>query len=194
MIEAALRLIANELDQHLRVQSPGGAGLVVLTDLTDAQGAPLPDVANKLALFLVNIEREDVPTRALRRIDVGEDRTAAAQPPVHLSLLIMIAANFSGSTYNEALKLIATTIGFFQGRPVLNRLNTPALDPGIDQLSLEIENLSPADLSNLWGVLGGRYRPSVLYRLRLITIDSQRLERQPHRVEQAPVQLAARGG
>jgi hypothetical protein len=192
MIEAALRLIASELDQHLRLQSPGGASLVLLSDLQDVHGAPLPDAANKLAMFLVNIEREDIPTRALRRIDVGEDRTAVAQPPVHLSLLIMVAANFSGSTYNEALKLVAATIGFFQARPVFNRLNTPALDPGIEQLSLEIENLNTADLSNLWGVLGGRYRPSVLYRLRMITIDSQRLEQQPGRIEDAPVQIAAR--
>ena len=38
--------------------------------------------------------------------------------------------------------------------------------------SLEIENLDADGLSQLWGVLGSRYLPSVLYRMRTVTIDA----------------------
>jgi len=183
MIEVALRLIANELDQALRLQTPGGANLVVLSNLVDSAGAPVPEAADHIAAFLVNIEREVIPARALRRTDAGQDRLAMVQPPVHLNLLVMFAANFSGSKYDEALKQISNTIAFFQSRPVFTPANAPALDPDIEQLSLEIENLNTTDLSNLWGILGGRYLPSVLYRVRMITIDSERLERQPRRIE-----------
>ena len=188
-----MRLIANELDQSLRLQTPGASNLVVLSNLVDAAGAAVPDAADKVAAFLVNIEREDVPTRTLQPIDAGQDRVGVLQPPVHLSLMVMFAANFSGSTYTEALKLIANTISFFQSRPVFNHSNTPALDDGIDQLSIEIENLGLSDLSNLWGVLGGRYVPSVLYRLRMITIDARRIEGQRRRVEQVVTDLVPTG-
>ena len=40
------------------------------------------------------------------------------------------------------------------------------------------ENLSIADLGNLWGVLGGRYVPSVLMRARMVVIDSSQLTAQ----------------
>lgn len=193
MIEAALRLIIQELDQALRLQSPGGASLVVLSGLADSAGNPLPDVADKLAVFLVNIEREDAPMRAPRRVDAGADRLAIIQPPVHLNLMVMFAANFTGPKYNEALKQVANTIAFFQAKPVFTALNTPGLDPAIDQLNFEIETLSITDLSNLWGVIGGRYMPSALYRVRMITIDSQRLISQPRRVEQALASTAPVG-
>ncbi len=189
VIEAALRLIVGELDQSLRLQTPGPAKLATLSNLVDSHGSPVPDAADKLAVFLVNIEREDIPVRAPRPLDFGEDRLAVRQPPVFLNLLVMFAANFSGPTYNEALKAIADTIAFFQSKPVFNATNTPDLDPGLDRISLEIENLNTTDLSNLWGIFGGRYMPSVLYRLRMLAIDGQQITAQPRRVERTATTL-----
>lgn len=192
MIEISLQLIVSELDQALRLSSRGGSAIATLSDIVDASGAPVAGALDKVAAFVVSIEREDVPTRALRHVDTGQDRTIVRQPPVHLNLLVMFAANFSGSTYNEALKLIGGTIGFFQSRPVFNAQNTPALDPAIERLTMEIENLGTTGLSNLWGILGGRYVPSVLYRLRMITIDAQRVEALPPRVQRVAADAAAR--
>jgi hypothetical protein len=84
----------------------------------------------------------------------------------------MFAATFSGVNYPEALKFISQTIAFFQGRPVIDHQNTPDLDPRIDKLMLDIENLNAAELSNLWGILRGTYMPSILYRMRMVTIDA----------------------
>jgi hypothetical protein len=180
-----------ELDQSLRRQTPGGGERAVLSNLVDANGAAVPEASDKLAAFLVNIEREVIPVRGSRYVDDGQaDRIGVVRPPVHLNLLVMFAANFSGSTYNEALKMVEHTILFFQGRAVFTPINTPGLNPAIDQLTMEIENLNTTDLSNLWGVLGGRYLPSVLYRMRLIAIDGRALESQPRRVERTTADVA----
>ena len=40
------------------------------------------------------------------------------------------------------------------------------------------ENLTIADLGNLWGVLGGRYVPSVLMRARMVVIDASQITQQ----------------
>ena len=61
---------------------------------------------------------------------------------------------------------------FFQVHPVFDRLSAPEMDRAIEQLSLEIENLDADGLSQLWGMLGSRYLPSVLYRMRTVTIDA----------------------
>ena len=55
-------------------------------------------------------------------------------------------------------------------QPVFDKHSTPDLDSRIDKLVLDIENLNIQDLSNLWGLLGGRYLPSVYYRVRMVTI------------------------
>jgi hypothetical protein len=47
---------------------------------------------------------------------------------------------------------------------------------------VEIENLSIAELSNLWGILGSRYLPSMVYRLRMVVIDQQQVVEQTPRV------------
>ena len=185
MIEDTLTLIVNELDESLRRKTQGIAELAVLTSLVDASGAAVPEATDRLAVFVVNIEREVIPTRTLRRSDDADiDRVGLTKPPVHLNLMVMFAANFSGANYNEALKLIEHTILFFQARSAFTAVNTPGLDPDIEQLTFEIENLSITDLSNLWGVMGGKYVPSVLYRVRLITIDGRSLETQPRRVRE----------
>jgi hypothetical protein len=101
--------------------------------------------------------------------------------------MVMFAANFSGSNYPEALKFLSSTVAFFQGRPLFNHQNTPELDRRIDKLTLEIENLSVSDLSNLWGMLSGKYLPSVLYRMRMVNIDANQLTAQIPRVAQPEV-------
>jgi hypothetical protein len=193
MIETAIRLIASELDQSLRRRGQGGPQPIIVSNLVDSGGGAVPDTIDKVAVFLVNIEREVVPARGLRPIDRGADRIGLTPAPVYLNLLVMFAANYSGSTYGEALKVIASTIAFFQGRPVFTHANTPTLDDGIEQLTIEIENLNTTDLSNLWGIIGGRYLPSVLYRVRMIAIDSEQLETQPRRVETTTATVAPAG-
>ena len=105
----------------------------------------------------------------------------------------MYVANFTGVKYPEALKLLSFTAAFFQGRPMFDQQNTPGLEPGIDRLTVELENLSIADLGNLWGILGGRYLPSLVYRMRMLVIDSERLEAQVPRVLEPAVELLPQG-
>ena len=74
--------------------------------------------------------------------------------------------------YLEVLKFISNTISFFQRQPLFDHQNTPGLDKRIDQLTMNIENLTMRDLSTLWGVLSGKYLPSVLYKVRMVAFDS----------------------
>lgn len=85
----------------------------------------------------------------------------------------MMAANFTGSKYPEALKFLSSIISFFRKNRVINRQTTPEMDTRIEKLILDIENLSIQDLSNLWGFLGGKYLPSILYRVRMVAFDSE---------------------
>jgi hypothetical protein len=185
MIDTAIAQLAGQLNQALKRQFTVGEDLVVLSHLHEQDGSVAPQAVSKVVAFLVNIEREAVPGASGG--SAGLLRQAQKAPPVHLNLMLMFAANFGGATYPEALKFLAATVQFFQGRPVFNHQNTPELDPRIDKLTLEIENLSISDLSNLWGVLGGTYLPSVLYRVRMVSLEAGQLQAQLPRVTQPVV-------
>lgn len=170
MIDTAIAQIASSLNQSLRRGFGVAEDLAVLTSLHEHDGSVATQAANRLSVFLVNIERDTLPLMATRT--QGAERVVIAQPPVCLNLMLMFAAHFTGNTYPEALKLVSATISFFQSRPLFDHQNTPELDARIDRLALDIENLSFGDLGNVWGLLGGKYVPSVLYRVRMVSIDA----------------------
>ena len=188
MLDAAIGLIAAQLNQALRGAFQVSEDLVAVTNLVDMNGSEPTSATNKLVMFLANIERDTVmASQGMRAATAGGGRDAVAQTSaaVHLNLMLMFAANFGGGKYTEALKFISATIAFFQGRPLFDHYNSPDLDPRIERLALDIENLSLTELSNLWGILGGKYVPSILYRMRMISFDSGQITNLVPRVARA---------
>ncbi|MEM7488913.1 MAG: Pvc16 family protein, partial [Pseudomonadota bacterium] len=59
--------------------------------------------------------------------------------------------------------------------------------PGLSQLTVEIANLGAEDVAQIWGNMGGRYLPSVLYKVRSVVIDGNVL-RQVEPLVRAPGQ------
>lgn len=165
MIETAITHIADKLNQHLMRAFNRTEDVVVLSNLTEQDATASLDIVNKLVVSVVNIG-EDTTMRAAHGPGFGaEQDTANAR--TRLILHLLIAANFSDSRYGDGLEFISSTITYLRQRPVLDHQSSPDLDPSIERLVLEMENLSLEDLSHLWGVLNGKYLPSVLYKLRL---------------------------
>lgn len=182
MIDLALGVVASQLNQGLQRAFGVREDMAVLGHIVEQDGQVGTQVDNKLVVSLVNIERDAAALRPTSRGTGGPMRAAVMPAAVPLTLSVLFAANFGGGNYGEALKLISGTIGFFQSRPVLNHQNTPELDPRIDRLALDIANLDITELSNLWGILSGRYLPSVLYRVRMVTVDLGQISGQTHAV------------
>ena len=133
----------------------------------------MPIVANKLVIFLAGVERDTMAHRATPTR--GMSHELRQQEPVFLNLLMMCAANFSGANYPEALKFLSGAIGYFQATPVIDHHNAPNLDARLERLILNIENLSSSEMHSLWGIHSGRYLPSVLYRVRMVSVDGEQI-------------------
>jgi hypothetical protein len=193
MINSALSLVTGQLNQHLRRVFQAPEDLVVLSNILEINGSAVPQAANKLVIFLVAVEQETRAHRAegQRLNSQGQIRN---QDPIYLNLYAMCAANFSGGNYPEALKFISGAIRFIHERPVLDRHNTPDLDPGLDRLTLTLESLDRSEMQNVWSLHGGRYLPSVLFRVGMVSLDAQQAsgrERPVGRID--PRMLGGRG-
>ncbi len=172
MIQAAISHLAERLNEFLARGLGLSEDIVVVSHLVEQDGSVVPGVTNKLVLFLTNIEKEAAAGLS-PATHFGGIQTGRRAQPVNLNLYLILAANFTGSNYPEALKMISAAILFFQRNPIFDRQSSPGLDRRIEKLVLDIENMGRQDLSNLWGGLGAKYLPSVLYKMRMLTFDAQ---------------------
>ena len=171
MIHAAVSHIANQLNQFLKRSFDLNEDVVVMSNISEPDGTLAPNINNKLAVFLVNIEKDTTSNRH-QGGSGGFELSASSYPPIFLNLYVMVAANFSGGNYAEALKFLSNAVSFFQRQPVFDHQQTPDLDRRINKLVMEIENLNMQDLSSLWGMLSGKYQPSILYKVRMVAFES----------------------
>lgn len=170
MIYAAVSHIANQLNQFLKRSFDLSEDVVVVSNILEQDGTLASNVGNKLVVFLVNVEKDTTPLRQGNAS--GFVGSAASYPPLFLNLYVMVAGNFNCSNYPEALKFLSNAVSFFQRQPLFDHQSTPDMDRRISKLAMDIENLNLQDLSSLWGVLSGKYLPSVLYKVRMVSFDS----------------------
>ena len=179
MIDTAISHIATELNQHLKRSFDLNEDVVVVSNILEQDGTVGTHVNNKIIVSLVNIEKDSVPFVQQNLANAGgANRSVVTAPPIFFNLYLMFASYFSGNNYQEGLKFISNTISFFQSHAVFDQQNSPALDRNINKLILDVENLSMNDLSSLWGMLSGKYLPSVLYKVRMVTYDANAVKRQ----------------
>ena len=171
MINSAIGHITRQLNQYLGRTFSLNEDIALISNIAEQDGTVAVNVNNKVAVFLVNVEKDETPGYFKEQGFLGGQENIITHPPLHLNLFLMFSANFGGPNYPEALKFLSHTIGFFQKNPVFTHQNSPDLDPRIDKLILDIENLNIKDLSSLWSIISGKYQPSVLYRVRMLTLD-----------------------
>ncbi|MDW3223306.1 MAG: DUF4255 domain-containing protein [Paracoccaceae bacterium] len=169
MIDLALGLVAQRLNSHLTARYGVPDELVSISPLVDAEGKPTADARNRLVLFLTNIAQDSTP-----RASAGGRGTVQMMQaqPIHLDIYFMLASAYDAETYGEGLKLISSALTYFQANPVMTPRNTPDMPSGLNQLSLDIANLKVEEMGQLWGNLGGRYVPSVMFKMRSVMIDA----------------------
>nr|MBC6963401.1 hypothetical protein [Roseobacter litoralis] len=169
MIDLALGLVADRLNAHLVSRYGVSDALVSVSPLSDGEGKPTADARNRLVMFLTNIAQDATPRAAAGTRSSVQMTQARA---IHLDIYFMLASAYDAETYSEGLKLISSALAFFQANPVMTPRNTPDMPAGLNQLSLEISNLKVEEMGQMWGNLGGRYVPSVMFKMRSVMIDA----------------------
>jgi hypothetical protein len=165
MIDAALGILRDRLNAFLSARFGVSEDLVALAPLSDAEGSPTAETRNRLAMFVTNIAEDGMPRS-------GGRGAGAAPQAIHMDIYFMLAAGHDPEIYGEGLKLISAALLYFQANPLLTPQTAPDLPAGINQLSVEIANLRMEEVGQLWGNMGGRYVPSVMFKMRSVMIDA----------------------
>lgn len=171
MIDQALDVIKTEVAEYL-TRLPelniGGRTPVELTAIVEENGNyAIPD--DSIGITLVNVEEERSVKSQVAISQAPDGRVSHQNPEVKLNLYVLFSANFK--TYVSGLEFLSGVVRFFQGKNVFTPSNTPALPQAIRKLIAELYSLDFEQQNHLWGALGAKYLPSVIYRLRLVTIQ-----------------------
>ena len=186
MISHGLTIVINELKKHLEdvYSVPSSSDVVQLGNLAEgitSTGGNGGIARGKLIFSVVNIKEE----KTLKNLPnlVRNDITLRAtyeNPPVFLNFQILITA--TDANYNNALLMLSRTIRFFQSKNVFTQDDVspasissnapPNLLDRLESFKLIFELYSPSmeEVNHLWGTLGGKQYPFVIYMMRMLDL------------------------
>ncbi len=171
MLEKLLQFIETTLNNYLRLRNrtTGNDTLLELTDVVDDQGK-FAIAQGMVGMSLINIEEERTNRAQLPEVIRGQDGAVGyANPEIRLQLHLLFVANFKD--HGDSIKNISSIISFFQANNVFTPAQYPELDKNTEKIIFELSSHGFESLSYIWGVIGTNYRPSVLYKMRLVAIQ-----------------------
>lgn len=173
MIKESLNILVQDLNEFLSAEL-GLNDPIVLSNIAEEDiGGGQGQGTDQIYLTLVNIEEETVLKNTLlanSNVPVGDKQ----MPPMRLNLYLLIS--FKAQDYNDALEAMGRLMGYCQAKKAWNQTNT--IVPQFNGLTyedflfyLDIYNISFEDSNNMWGNLGGKQLPFVIYKMRLVTLS-----------------------
>ncbi len=174
MLNKSLEFFADELNKYLILKNVSSSDLprVVLGNVArayDTDTLPTADpIINRAILSLVNIEEDRVSKQQENyvRTDISVEYK---NPPLFINLYMLVSLN--RNNYAQSLTWLGHILQFFQFQNVFTPLTHPSLDSRILKLIVELYSLNFEQVNHLWSTLGGKYLPSVMYKVRQISID-----------------------
>lgn len=195
MIFKSLELIRQNLEDYISLQLPAGEeepvaleNVALFENLRDNQdlGTGGTNVKPKIYISLVNVEEEaTLKNNPYFRTKKLNGEIDYHNPPVFINLYMLITANHQD--YKEALRKLSIVMQFFQSRKVFTISNAynpdrPLSSGDIDlefdesesislKINIELFSMTFEQVNHLWGSLGGKQIPFVLYVVRLVKVE-----------------------
>ncbi|MFN0175730.1 MAG: DUF4255 domain-containing protein [Saprospiraceae bacterium] len=184
MLNHSLLVIVKELNAFLDA-IPGAQNaddLVVLGNIGQVDSATHTsdgtlNIKDKIVLTVVNIREEKTLKNSLNYSKKNTGPGGSVEyhnPPVFLNSFLLFSANTNN--YTHALAYLSRVIRFFQSRNVFTHRTVADTVTGLndydrlEEFKLILDLYSPTfeELNHLWGTLGGKQIPAVLYQMRML--------------------------
>lgn len=174
MIDLALGFLHDQLNGHL-TQLFGSDDLapVSLSPVVGPNGEDA--ISSRLGMALIKVDEERVHRSQKRHRLVDDAVVYFTEPDLKLNLHVLIAAGRQLDTWEETLVSLSSAVTYFQSRRFFDSKEFPTLAP-IDKLLVELQTLDFETQNHIWGALGAKYVPSVVYKVGVITIQREVVE------------------
>jgi len=173
MIYEVLQTLTDNLNIYFRTKLKIQEDKAELSAIVNQDGTIALQSENKVLVTLLNIERE--PFSASGQI-IGRQKLS-------LNLMVIFSCHFSNSNYSEAIRFLDLIITYFEENYTLEAQN---IYDGNNKIKIEIETYNIDKVHNIWATIGAKYLPSVVYKLRMVVVDSNNISSFTPAVNSAP--------
>ena len=173
MIYEVLQTLTDNLNIYFRTKLKIQEDKAELSAIINQDGSFASLSENKVLVTLLNIEKE--PFSASSQI--------AGRQKLSLNLLVIFSCHFSNSNYSEGIRFLDLIITYFEENYTLEAQN---IYDGNNKIKIEIETSNIDNVHNIWATIGAKYLPSVVYKLRMIVVDSNNISAFTPAVQKAP--------
>ena len=174
MIYEVLQTITDNLNVYFRTKLKIQEDKAELSAIVNQDGTIALQSENKVLVTLFNIERESFSASPG---NVGRQKLS-------LNIFVIFSCHFSNSNYSEAIRFLDLIITYFEENYTLEVQN---IYDGNNKIKIEIETFNLEKVQNIWSTIGAKYLPSVIYKLRMIVVDSNNVSSFTPAVQSAPV-------
>lgn len=160
MIYSAVNTVKNAINDYFQNRYNVLGEKVIVSNLVNPDGSVAVTEPDTIVMTVVNIEPETVSHKG----------KMSSKDILNLNIYVLFSASFTELNYQDGLKYLSGVFAYFHSNRALNHSNTPDMEPGIDKITFEIVKQDVQQTSYLWGAMGAKYMPSVLYKMRMVTI------------------------
>ena len=133
------------------------------------------------AMSLINVEEEKTFVSQGHKIVQGKNGGYyKKEPELKVNLYVLISAY--NKNYEDALKFISKVVGFYQQNNVFqkdrNNLQNDDFPANVEKLIIELYTADFDQQSQIWGSLNMGYLPSVIYKVRMLIIDTDKADQE----------------
>ena len=175
MIYQTLEILIHQINKYLRSETTDDSDLV-LENIAKQDDASITKLKDKVVVTLLNME-EETTLKNIPNTSVKDGKVIYKNNKINLNLYVLFASN--RTAYDKALISINNIITFFHSKKVFTQINSPltssnSIFNSLKEFKFTVELYTPTfeQLNYIWGTLGGKSVPSVLYRISIVEIAS----------------------
>ncbi len=182
MIDTAISLLQQELENYLAFKD--ATATVVVDNIGMLETANGDNLPNNIVITVVNLEEESTLKNQPAVKRSPPNNIVYENPPVFLNLYVLFTSNYWGDKYIFALQRISYVVMFLQQKNSFSFSSSVSGSMSTDtdlldlRFTMELYTLTFEQLNHLWGSLGGRQIPFVMYKLRLVALTERKKVRE----------------
>jgi hypothetical protein len=169
MIDLALSFLANRINGYVTAETGNPVGVAKVGPIAGIDGKWVVP-AKTVAVSLISVDEERTLKAQVPDREYVDGRQLLREPKLRVDLHVLFAAHWPDE-YDKALQAIAHVLTYFQSHPSFTADTCPDLDPRIERLAPVLQSLTYEQLNQVWGFVGAKLLPSVVYRVRTIALQ-----------------------
>ena len=185
MLGSVLKFFKDELTAHFQLMGLAKS-TVEFPKSNEGNRESIDFVPDALNLLMVNLEEENTMRQSDAFRQEKNGRAFAAMPEIRLNLYLLFVAD--RSDYLACMHQLSLVSRHFQARRVFTHNSAPSLPQDIEKLTVELITLPFAQQNEVWNALRTSYKPSLLYKVRMLAFSQDEPLQPPQPIQGITIQ------